>query len=89
MSTTTEAGAVALSNFAGAVAPVDLAGITVSAVAGMKCSAVAEVHSSTVDDEGDPSVICASRQRNAVVLDPRAAPGMMVDPWRGYRFWNR
>ena len=40
----------------------------------MKISAVAEVHSSVVDIEGDPSVVCASRQRNAVGLDPRAAP---------------
>ena len=70
-----------LSNFAGDVAPVDLAGITVPAVAGMILSAVAEVHSSAV--EGDPSVICASRQRNAVALDPRAAPGNDGRPMKG------
>ena len=33
----------------------------------MKFSAVAEVHSSAVDDEGDPSVVCTSRQWSAVV----------------------
>ena len=54
MSTAAEAGAVALSNFAGAIAPVDFGGITVPAVAGMRFSAVAEVHSSAVDDEDDP-----------------------------------
>ena len=83
VSTATETGTVALSNFAGAAAPVDLAGITVPAVAGMKFSAVAEVHSSAVDDEGDPSVVRASRQRNAVVLDPRAAPGNDGRPMMG------
>ena len=36
--------------------------------------AVAEVHSSAVDDEGDPSVVCTSRQRSAVILDAMAAP---------------
>ena len=49
--TTTDAGAAALADIAGAVAPVDLAGTDVPAVAGMKFSAVAEVHSSAVDDE--------------------------------------
>ena len=67
----------------GAVAPVDLAGITVPAIAGMRFSAVAEVHSSAVDDEGDPSVICASRQRSEVGLDPRAAPGNDGRPMEG------
>ena len=45
----------------------------VPAVAGIQFSAVAEVHSSAVDDEGDPSVVRTSRQRSAVVLDPMAA----------------
>ena len=40
----------------------------------MKFSAVAEVHSSTVEDEGDPSVVCTSRQRSAVILDPMVPP---------------
>ena len=40
----------------------------------MKLSAVAEVHSSAIDDEGDPSVVHTSRQRRAVILDPMAAP---------------
>ena len=34
----------------------------------MKFSAVAEVHSSAVDDEGDPLVVRTSRQRSAVVV---------------------
>ena len=66
---------MALSNFAGAASPVDFAGITVPAVA--------EVHSSAVDDEGDPSVVCANGQRSAVVLDPRAAPGNDGRPMEG------
>ena len=65
VSTTAEVGAVALSNFSGAGAPVDLCGT--------RFSAVAEVHSSAVDDEGDPSVVCANEQQSAVVLDRRAA----------------
>ena len=73
-STANEAGGVALADIAGAVAPVDLAGTNVPAVAGMKFSAVAEVHYSAVDDEGDPSVVCTSRPRSAVILDPMAAP---------------
>ena len=63
--TTAVAGAAALADIAGAAAPVDLAG--------MKFSAVAEVHSSAVDDEGDPSVIRTIGQQSAVVLDPMAA----------------
>ena len=80
MSTAAEAGALALSNFAGDIAPVDFAGITVPAIAGMRFSAVAEVHSSTVDD---PSVVRANEQRSAVVLDPRAAPGNDGRPMKG------
>ena len=80
--TTAEAGAAALADIAGAVAPSDLAGTDVpavagmkfSAVAGMKFSAVAEVHSSAVDDEGDPSAVRTSRQRSAVILDLMTAP---------------
>ena len=72
--TTAVAGAVALADIAGAVAPVDLAGTYVPAVAGTKFSAVAEVHSSAVDDEGDPSVIRTCRQWRAVVFYPMAAP---------------
>ena len=72
--TAAEAGAAALANIAGAVAPVDLAGTNVPAVARMKFSAVAEVHSSAVDNEGDPSVVCTSRQWSTVILDPIVAP---------------
>ena len=63
---------------AGAPAPVALAGTSagtdVPAIAGMKFSAVAEVHSSAIDDEGDHLVISTSRQRSAVVI---------LDPYRG------
>ena len=83
VSTAVEAGAVALSNFAGAIAPVDFAGITVPAVAGMRFSAVAEVHSLAVDDEDDPSVVRANEHRSAVVLDRRAAPGNYGRPMKG------
>ena len=49
----------------------------------MRFSTVAEVHSSAVDDEGDPSVVRANGQRSAVVLDPRAAPGNDGRPMKG------
>ena len=79
----------ALANIAGAVAPVDLAGTNVPAAAGMKFSAVAEVNSSAVDDEGDPSVVRTSRPRSAVILIPWRPLGKTVDPWRTYLFLNR
>ena len=87
--TTAVAGAAALADIAGAVAPVDLGGTDVPAVARMKFSAVAEVHSSAVDIESDPSVIRTSRQRSAVVLDPMLAPRRIVAPWMRYLFLNR
>ena len=49
------------------IAPADLARTDVLAVAGMKFSAVAEVYSSAVDDEGAPLVIRTSKQWGAVV----------------------
>ena len=52
VSTTAMAGAASLADFAGAASPADLAGTDVPAVAGTKFSAVAEVYSSAVDDEG-------------------------------------
>ena len=67
-------GAAALVDIAGAVAPADVAGTDVPAIAGMTFSAVAAVHSSAVDIEGDPSIIHTSEQRSAVVLDPMVAP---------------
>ena len=74
-------GVAALADFAGAPTLVDLAGTDVPAVAGMKFSAFAEVHSSAVDDEGDPLVIRTSRQRSAVVvLDPMVAHGKDCGP---------
>ena len=67
--TTTEAGAAALADIAGEVAPVDLA----------------RTHVPAVDDEGDLSVVRTSRQRSAVILDPMAAPrkdgGPMEEIW--------
>ena len=90
VSTTAMAGAAALADFAGAPAPVDLAGTDVPAVARMKFSAVAEVHSSAVDDEGDPLVVRTSRQRSAVVvLDPIWwSVGRSVGPWIVCLFQN-
>ena len=49
----------------------------------MRFSAVAEVHSSAVDGEGDPSVVHANRQWSAVVLDPRAVSGNDGRPMEG------
>ena len=40
----------------------------------MRFLAVAEVHSSAVDIEGEPSIIGTDGQRSAVVLDPIVAP---------------
>ena len=75
--TAAEAGAVALANISRAVAPVDLVGTNVPAVAGRYFSDVAEVHSSAVDDEGDPSVVRTSRQRSMVA--PRKDGGPMEE----------
>ena len=63
VSTAAEAGAATLADIAGAVAPLP------EQVFRMKCSAVAEVHSSAVDDEDDPSVVRTNRQRSAVIVD--------------------
>ena len=72
--TTVVDGATSLADIAGAVAPADFAKTDVPAVVGMKFSAVAEVHSSAVNIEGDPSIIRINGQRSAVVLDPMVAP---------------
>ena len=74
------AGFVALSSVAGIMAPVDFAGLSVPAVAGMKFSAVAEVHSSAVDVEDDTSVVRASEQRSDGSWDPRRFPVMVYRP---------
>ena len=73
-------GSVALSNVAGTMAPVDFAGLSVPVVAGMKFSAVAEVHSLAVDVEDDTSVVQASEQRSDGSGDPRRSPGMVDKP---------
>ena len=52
VSTTAVAGATSPADFAGAAAPADLARIDVPAVARTKFTAVAEVYSSAVDNEG-------------------------------------
>ena len=75
VSTTAVAGASSPADFAGVAAPANLAGTDVLAVAGTKLSAVAEVYSSAVDDEGAPLVIRASRQRPAVVGEGPVRPG--------------
>ena len=81
VSTTAVAGVTGLADFAGMSAPADLAGADVPAVAGMKFSAVAEVYSSAVDDEGVPLVIRTSRQRSAVVNgDPMEADRKYCGP---------
>ena len=84
VSTTVVAGAVALADFAGASASADLAGTDVPTVSGMKFSAVAEVHSSAVHDEGAPLVIHTSKQRSAVVdVDPMGADRKYRGPMDG------
>ena len=50
---------------------------------GTRFSAVAEVHSSAVDDDHDTSVVRASEQRNDVSLDPRTVPGIVGSPMAG------
>ena len=61
------AGAASPAVFAGAVAPVDLAGTDVPAVAEKEFSAVAEDYSLADDAEGSPWVIRVSKQLRAVV----------------------
>ena len=75
------AGAASPADFAGAAAPADLARTDVPAVPGRKFSAVAEVYSSAVDDEGAPLDIRASRQRGAVVGVGPVGPGGSVVAW--------
>ena len=80
--TTAVAGAATLAEIAGiATAPADLAGTDVPAVAGTRFLAVAEVHASAVDIEGDPSIIRTDRQRWPL--------GRMVASWTRCLFRNR
>ena len=74
------AGSVAPSTIAGSMALVDCAGLSIPVVAGMKFSAVAEVHSSAVDVEDDTLVVRASEQRSEGSFDPRKSPGMVDRP---------
>ena len=71
---------MAPSSVAGNMAPVDFAGLSIPVVAGMKFSAVGEVHSSAIDVEDDTSVVRASEQRSEGSLDPRKSPGMVDRP---------
>ena len=50
---------------------------------GTRFSAVAEVHSSAVDDDHDTSVVRASEQRSDVSLFPRMAPGIVGSSMAG------
>ena len=59
---------------AGPAAPADFAGTDVPAIAETSFLAVAGVHSSAVDIEGEPSSIGTDGQRSAVVLDRMVAP---------------
>ena len=68
-------GVASPTDFAGAEAPADLAGTHVPVVAGKKFSAVAEVHSSAVDDEGAPLIIRTRKQLRAVVEVVPVRPG--------------
>ena len=73
-STTAVDGAAVLIEIAGPSAPADFARTDVPAIAGTRFLAVAEVHSSAVDIEGEPSIISTDGQRSAVVSDPMVAP---------------
>ena len=68
-STTAVDGAAALIEIARPAAPADFARMDVPAVAGTSFLAVAEVHSSDVDIESEPSSIGTDGQQSAVVLD--------------------
>ena len=71
---------VALSDAAGTMAPVDVAGLSVTVVARIQFSAVAEVHSSAVDLVDDTSVVRANEQRSDGSRNPRRSPGMVDRP---------
>ena len=73
-STTAVDGAAAFIKTGGPAAPADFAGTNIPAIAGTRFLSVAEVHSSAVDIEGEPSIMCTDGQRSAVVLDPIVAP---------------
>ena len=62
------------------MAPVDFAGLSVPVVAGMKFSAVTEVHFSVVDVVDHTSVVRGNEQRSDGSGDPRKSPGMVDRP---------
>ena len=47
------------------------------------CDTAVSTATEAIDDEGDPSVVCASRQRNTVVLYPMPAAGNDGRPMMG------
>ena len=75
VSTTAVAGAVAPVGFAWVVAPADLAGTDVPAVAGNELLAVAEACSSAVDAKGVPLVIQTDGRQHAVIRVGPVWPG--------------
>ena len=77
---TQETGSVVRPSVAGTMAPVGFAGLSVPVVAGMEFSAVAEVHSSSVDEVDDTLVVRASEQRSDRSWNPRRSPGMVDRP---------
>ena len=70
------AGTVDLSSRTGSIGPVEVAEISIPVVAGVRFSAVAEVHSSADDVDDDTSVVRASGQRSMDCVIPRTTPGM-------------
>ena len=69
--TTAVAGAATLAKITGPVASADPTGTDVPAIAEMRFLAVAEVYSSAVDVEGDPSIIHTDGQHRAVVSEEK------------------
>ena len=70
------AGTVDLSSRTGSIGPVEVAEISIPVVAGVRFSAVAEVHFSADDVDDDTSVVRASGQRSMDCVIPRTIPGM-------------
>ena len=95
--TTAVAGVATLAEIAGPVASADPAGTNVLAVAETRFLAVAEMYSSAVDVEGDPSIIRTDGQRRAVVLEEKdrshplehSGVDQLTDPIGGRQIWNR
>ena len=76
-------GLVDMSSRAGIVAPAVVADLPIPAVAGVRFSAVAEVHASADEVDKDTLVVQASEQRNESHTDPRKVPGVVNEPMAG------